>query len=68
MPIIAIGQRHESPGDLAITPYRRLLIEDTLCPQEKEELHQFFQVLDPLSIQKEMAELLAQIQSLSLGY
>lgn len=62
------GSRVIRKHDLAITPYRRLLIEDTLCPQQKEELHQFFQALDLLSIQKEMGELLAQIQSLSLGY
>ena len=54
--------------DLAITPYRRLLIEDTLCPQQKEELHEVFEALNLISIQKEMGKLLAQIQSLSLGY
>ena len=53
--------------DLAITPYRRLLIEDTLCPQQKEELHEVFEALNLISIQKEMGKLLAQIQSLSLG-
>lgn len=62
------GSRVIRKHDLAITPYRRLLVEDILCPQQKEELHQFFQALDLLSIQKEMGELLAQIQSLSLGY
>ena len=54
--------------DLAITPYRRLLIGDTLCPQQKEELHEFFESLDLISIQKEMGKRLAQLQSLSLGY
>jgi hypothetical protein len=62
------GSRVIRKHDLAITPYRRLLIEDTLCPQQKEELHEFFEALDLISIQKEMAKLLAQIQSLSLGY
>ncbi len=54
--------------DLAITPYRRLLIEETLPFEQKEELHEFFESLDLISIQKEMGKLLAQLQSLSLGY
>jgi hypothetical protein len=54
--------------DIAASPYRRLLIEDTLCSDQKEELHEFFESLDLISIQKEMGKRLAQLQSLSLGY
>ena len=62
------GSKVVRKHDIAVTPYRRLLIEDTLCPQQKEELHEFFESLDLISIRKEMGKLLAQIQSLSLGY